>query len=125
MRRTHVKYLSVKEYAKLIGKSNKTVYKMIDDGFVAATKEGKTLKVMVDTNLLKKYDESMQYMEVIQAEIKLMAKRIAALEAQSKPAKKATKLTKPRKTLTKKTVTKKAPLKSSKKSSVKKSAVKK
>lgn len=109
-----MKYLSVKEYASLIGKSNKTVYKMIDEGFVAATKEGKTLKVAVDTNILKKYDASMEYIETILIELEILNKRVTALESKKKstPAKKSV-------------VTKKAPLKKVKKAPLKKSTTKK
>lgn len=108
-----MKYLSVKEYANLIGKSNKTVYKMIDDGFVAATKEGKILRVAVDTNILKKYDASMEYVREILKELTQLKKRVSELESKKK------------KTVVKKSVVKnKTPLKKVKKAPLKKSTKK-
>ena len=121
-----MKYLSVKEYANLIGKSNKTVYKMIDEGFVAATKEGKALKVAVDTNILKKYDASMEYIEEILKELVQLKKRVSELESQKKVSakksviKKKAPVKKLKKAPLKKSVTNKKPLKKTTKKVVKK-----
>ena len=50
--------MSVKEYAKLIGKNEKTVYKMIKDEVLVTKKENGKHCIKVDKNLLKVIDRA-------------------------------------------------------------------
>ncbi len=75
-----MEYLEVKAYAKLIGKSKKTVYKMIKNGFLPATKEGKSYKVAVDTNMTAKHEETKEKISRMKAELIALGRRVAALE---------------------------------------------
>ncbi|MDA3947036.1 MAG: hypothetical protein PF439_10200 [Helicobacteraceae bacterium] len=55
-----MKNMSVKEYAKLIGKNEKTVYKMIKDETVVTLKENGKFRIKVDKNLLKIIERAQQ-----------------------------------------------------------------
>jgi excisionase family DNA binding protein len=75
-----MEYLDVKAYAKLIGKSKKTVYKMIKNGFLPASKEGKSYKVAVDTNMTARHEETKEKINSMKAELLALGKRVTALE---------------------------------------------
>ncbi|MBU1642124.1 helix-turn-helix domain-containing protein [bacterium] len=75
-----MEYLEVKAYAKLIGKSKKTVYKMIKNGFLPASKEGKSYKVAVDTNMTARHEATKEKINSMKAELAALSKRVAALE---------------------------------------------
>lgn len=65
-----MKAFSVKAYAELVGKSEKTVYKMIKNGSVDAFKyDGKYL-INVDTNLLKALTRTQEALEEANAVLK-------------------------------------------------------
>ena len=58
-----MKQMSVKEYAKLIGKNEKTVYRMIREESIVAVKEKGKLRINVDKNLLRVIDRAQQALE--------------------------------------------------------------
>lgn len=49
-----MKHLSVKAYAKLVDKSDKTIYRQITKGTISAVKVRKGFHVCVDPNMLKR-----------------------------------------------------------------------
>jgi len=51
------KDISVKAYAKLINKSDKTVYKMIKDGLLGAKKKAKGYEIRVDSFMLSRCED--------------------------------------------------------------------
>ncbi len=55
--------MSVKEYARLIGKKEKTVYKMIKDDMVVTLKENGKYRIQVDRNLIKVIERAQQALE--------------------------------------------------------------
>lgn len=55
--------MSVKEYARLIGKKEKTVYKMIKDEMVVTLKENGKYRIQVDRNLIKVIERAQQALE--------------------------------------------------------------
>ncbi len=59
--------MSVKEYAKLIGKNEKTVYKMIKDELLNSVKEKGKLRIKVDKNLLKVIERAQQALDEAKA----------------------------------------------------------
>jgi len=63
-------YVSVKEYAKMIDKSDKSIYKMIKDGLVASTKDGKKIQILVDENMIFKIDKTCKKLDVLELRIK-------------------------------------------------------
>jgi len=119
----HYKEISVKAYSKLINKSDKTVYKMIKEGLVAAKKEDKGYVIRVDNFMLNRCEdmnknlysmkELMESFEVRLAKIEKKEQKSPAkkkvLKKSIKPLKKAVK--KPLKKVAKKAVVK--PLKKS------------
>jgi len=55
--------ISVKEYAKLIGRSEKSIYKMIKEELLSSTKENGKHHIHVDKNLLKVIKHAQQALE--------------------------------------------------------------
>ncbi len=102
--------MSVKEYAKLIGKNEKTVYKMIKDEVIATKKENGKHRINVDKNLLKVIERAQQALQEAKAILLNIEK---ASEQIKKPAKKVSK------SVVKKTVPKKKTVKKSTKAIVK------
>ena len=60
---SNLKKLSVKEYAKLIGKNEKTVYRMIKEESLFAVKVNGKFRLNVDKNLLKVIDRAQKALE--------------------------------------------------------------
>lgn len=114
-------YISVKEYAALIGKSDKSVYKMIDKGRLIAKKEEKVYLVAVDRQFVKLVKALRSEIETLNAERAATAPKAksAVKKSRAKPLKKTA-----AKTL-KKGVAKKSPLKPTTKKRVKKVSQKK
>lgn len=108
--------MSVKEYAKLIGKNEKTVYKMIKDEVITTKKENGKHRINVDKNLLKVIERAQQALQEAKAILLNIEK---ASEQIKKPAKRVAKKSIPKKKAVKKST--KAIVKPLKKS-VKKSA---
>jgi hypothetical protein len=75
-----MKHLSVKAYAELVGKSDKTIYKQINRGTINAVKVKKGFQVSVDANMLKRICK----LETALEEAKIALKR---LEEKKKDAK--------------------------------------
>lgn len=75
--------ISIKEYADIIGKSDKTVYKMVKNGQLQSIKRDKVLHVVLDGNLFEAYQNVCKTFESLQANIDALTLRIEALE---KPA---------------------------------------
>jgi len=67
-----MKYMSVKAYAALVDKSDKTIYKQIQKGTLDSMRVKKGYKVCVDTNLLKRLGRVEQALEEAQAALKAM-----------------------------------------------------
>lgn len=125
--------MSVKEYAELIGKNEKTVYKMIKGKNVTAAKEDGKFRITVDKNLIKVIERAQQALNEAKAILlsieqasdqikkpvkstvqpKPVAKKSAptkkaVVKKSTKPVKKSVKATaKPLKKSTKKVITKK------------------
>lgn len=78
-----VQKISVKAYADLIGKSDKTVYKMIKDGLVAAKKGKSGYEVVVDTFIHERSDDINKELGNLRETVKDLAKRIEKLESMS------------------------------------------
>ncbi len=88
--------ITVKEYAGLIGKSDKTVYKMIKDGLIRVNKEEKKYRVVVDTFLHKRFKDMNRNLLQMQEVVLNLEKRLAKLEEKSISKKSTTdKLIKP------------------------------
>jgi len=114
--------LSVKEYASLINKSDKTVYKMIKEGLVGAKKGMNGYEVVVDTYLTSRCKDINKSLFDMQGLIQSFTKEISSLktatayfekrlnELESKSLKKSVvkkKLLKPLKKVMKKPIRKK------------------
>jgi len=119
------KDISVKAYAKLINKSDKTVYKMIKEGLIAAKKEDKGYVIRVDNFMINRYEDMNKNLHAMKELLESFELRLAKVEKKEtkkpvKPVKKAIKkpLTKTLKKTAKKTVLK--PLKKSGKRNAKK-----
>lgn len=67
-----MKLLSVKSYAALIGKSEKTVYKMIKKESVDAIKKDGKYRIFVDKNLIKVIDRTQKALEEAKAVLQSM-----------------------------------------------------
>lgn len=120
-KKSQFKYVSVKNYASLINKSDKTVYKMIKEGLVAARKGEKGYEVRVDNFMINRSEEINKSLRTMKALIESFELRLDALE--KKGVNKdivEKKLVKPLKKLVKKPLAKPA-----KKSSAKSNATKK
>ncbi len=76
--------LSVKEYAKLINKSDKTVYKMIKEGLIMAKKEKMGYEVLVDSFLISRCNEINKSLRQMKEHITLFTKEISALQIGSR-----------------------------------------
>lgn len=114
-----MKQMSVKEYAKLIGRNEKTVYRMIKEESIVAVKEKGKLRINVDKNLLKVIDRAQQALDEAKAILLNIEK---ASEQIVKPAKGVLKTAKP---VTKKSVPEKKVSTKNAKSAFKKSVQKK
>jgi len=88
------KDLSVKAYAKLIAKSDKTVYKMIKDGLLAAKKKDKGYSIRVDNFMLNRCDDITESMCTMKDLMQSFESRLKKLEegGQKKSMTKKTKL---------------------------------
>ena len=75
--------LSVKEYAKLINKSDKTVYKMIKEGLVNAKKEKNEYAVLIDAYLIARYQDINKSLSEIKVMMALLTKEISSLQSAS------------------------------------------
>jgi len=62
-----MKRMTVKVYAELVGKSEKTVYKMIKNKTVDAAKEDGKYRIRVDKNLLRVIDRTQKALEEAKA----------------------------------------------------------
>ena len=100
--------ISVKAYANLIGKSDKTVYKMIKDDLVVAKKGKHGYEVVVDSYILEHYNDMNKEFSLLTKVVDALDKRLKTLESTSMTKKTAVKKATP---MTKK-VLKKAPVKS-------------
>lgn len=76
--------MSVKEYARLIGKKEKTVYKMIKDEVVVTLKENGKYRIQVDRNLIKVIERAQQALEEAKA---ILLSIESAAEQMVKPSK--------------------------------------
>ncbi len=95
--------MSVKEYARLIGKQEKTVYKMIKDEAVVTLKENGKYRIQVDRNLIKVIERAQQALEEAKSILlsiesaseqmvrpsKLLALGVKSVAKQSAPKKKS------------------------------------
>lgn len=105
--------MSVKEYAQLIGKNEKTVYKMIKDEVIVTHKENGKHRIKIDKNLLKVIKKAEQAFQEAKA-------ILVNIEKASEQIKKPTKaVSKSVKTMAKKSTPKKKVVKKSAKSIVK------
>ncbi len=75
--------MSVKEYAKLINKSDKTVYKMIKDGLIMAKKEKTGYEVLVDSFLISRCKDINKSLFEMKEGMRLFTKEISALQKRS------------------------------------------
>jgi len=77
-----MKLISVKEYAKLIGKNEKTVYRMIKENRVEAVKDNGIYSLNVDKNLLKVISKTQKALEEAKAVLNSMDE--TSIKTQSK-----------------------------------------
>lgn len=86
----HYKDISVKAYAKLINKSDKTVYKMIKEGLVAAKKEDKGYVIRVDNFMLNRCEDMNKNLHTMKALMEEFELRLSTIEKKElkKPAQK-------------------------------------
>jgi hypothetical protein len=115
--------MSVKAYAELVEKSDKTIYKQITKGTVRAVKVEKGFRVCVDPNMLKRMHRLEDALEEAKSALKLLEEEVRSEKstttaaASAAPQKKP--VAKPVKTVTKR------PAKPTAVQSVSKPAVKK
>ncbi|PHR57490.1 MAG: hypothetical protein COA44_05460 [Arcobacter sp.] len=77
------KYITVKAYAKLIDKSDKTVYKMIKDGLVTAKKKEKTYAIRVDNFMLNRCEDITKSLYTMKELMQGFESRLKELEEKS------------------------------------------
>jgi len=75
--------LGVKAYSNLIGKSDKTVYKMIKDGLIAAKKGKNGYEVIVDSYILEGYNDMHKELNELKSLLNDLDKRLQKLESKS------------------------------------------
>jgi len=80
----HYKELSVKAYAKLINKSDKTVYKMIKEGLVAARKKDKAYVIRVDNFMLDRCEDMHKHIHTMKELMDSFSFRLEKLEKKEK-----------------------------------------
>lgn len=76
----HYKEISVKAYAKLINKSDKTVYKMIKEGLVAASKKDKSYMIRVDNFMLDRCEDMQKSIYTMKALMESFSLRLEKIE---------------------------------------------
>lgn len=103
-----MKNLTVKAYAELIDKSEKTVYKMIKNETIDAFKQEGKYRVNVDKNLLKVIDRTQKALEEAKAVLASMESAAATPQPMAKPMKTAAKKPAPKQKPMKKSTTKKS-----------------
>jgi hypothetical protein len=67
-----MKHLSVKAYAELVDKSDKTIYKQITKGTISAVKTKKGFQVCVDANMLKRMSKLEKALEEAKSALKTL-----------------------------------------------------
>lgn len=93
----HHKDISVKAYAKLIDKSDKTVYKMIKDGLIGANKKSKGYVIRVDSFMLNRCEDinkNLHSMKELMASFESRLKDVEAKNQRKPLAKKIVKAVK-------------------------------
>lgn len=117
-----MKYMSVKAYAELVDKSDKTIYKQIKKGSLDAVKVKKGYQVCVDANMLKRLQKVQKALDEAQAALKTAKEEEHAKSTKTSAASAPTKSVKKvvAKKPLKKTVKKPVAKKTVKKSPVKK-----
>jgi len=119
MTATNSKYykdISVKAYAKLINKSDKTVYKMIKDGLIGANKKAKGYEIRVDSFMLNRCEDINKNMHTMKELMQSFESRLNEIESKTKQKKVVTPLKKSMKKPIMKKVVKKTAVKSIRKS---------
>lgn len=113
--------LGVKAYSELIGKSDKTVYKMIKDGLLPVKKGKSGFEVIVDAYVVEAYSGIKKELAAVSDLVKELSKRLSKVEANN--LKKKTlikKVNSPVKKSVKKTVSKSVSKKKPSKKTIKK-----
>ena len=81
-----MKYMSVKVYAELVEKSDKTIYKQIKNGSLEAVRVKKGYQVCVDANMLKRLKKISRALEEAQHALKTVKEEIDAKSEKKAPA---------------------------------------
>lgn len=76
----YYKEISVKEYAKLINKSDKTIYKMIKEGLIAARKKDKAYVIRVDNFMFDRCEDMSKNIHSMKALMESFSLRLEKLE---------------------------------------------
>lgn len=76
--------ISVKAYAELIDKSDKTVYKMIKDGLLEASKKSKGYVIYVDSFMLNRCEDINKNLGSIKERMASFESRLKDVEAKKK-----------------------------------------
>ncbi|MDF1880169.1 hypothetical protein JHD50_02435 [Sulfurimonas sp. MAG313] len=118
---THYKDISVKAYAKLIDKSDKTVYKMIKDGLVAAKKKDKGYEIRVDNFMLNRCEDINKSLHTMKTLMNDFSKEVEELKLSVDKIKESNKNSRKKLVLNKKLKPIKKVVKSSRKKILKKS----
>jgi len=84
----YYKDVSVKAYAKLINKSDKTVYKMIKDGLLGANKKAKGYEIRVDSFMLNRCEDINKNMHNMKELIESFELRLKEVEQKLEKKKK-------------------------------------
>lgn len=79
--------ICVKEYADIIGKSDKTVYKMVKNGHLQSVKRDKVLHVVVDQHMLEAYQSICKKYDTLDDKVEKIIERLDAIAQREKPAK--------------------------------------
>jgi hypothetical protein len=80
----YYKDISVKAYAKLINKSDKTVYKMIKDGLIGASKKSKGYVIRVDSFMLNRCEDINKNLHSMKELMASFESRLKELEEKKK-----------------------------------------
>lgn len=97
--------ICVKEYADIIGKSDKTVYKMVKNGHLQSVKRDKVLHVVVDQHMLEAYQSICKKYDTLDEKVEKIIERLDAMaqrEKSTKSVKKSNTKQPAKKTLSKK-----------------------
>lgn len=80
-----MKVLSVKEYANLVNKSDKSIYKLVKNSKIESRLNGKKIEILVDENLYNSLKKMSFSLNALSEKVEFLEKRLTKIEEALKP----------------------------------------